>query len=293
MDDAVGSTGLSEQIDAMSAQARPKRRTGIARFSRWTQEDYENDLIRNVPLPAPLDNTQTAMVAEISLLDNRTCFILGPGSPERWEIKRLLINACFSDVAARSRYFLERAAQVFHDYQESHHRRIYLIGVVFGITGPLLLSEFLGFVRMRLGPVEISTGLGMDPSTLITLIVFAGLGTFCSVATRLSDMALAEQTDRRLLLISGAFRPITAQIFALALYKLVQLGLITISVKDGRQADLNAVIAFLSGFSERFAGELISRTASAFGTSAESSAGSRTTPGNGGAQAGRGEPKTS
>ena len=68
--------------------------------------------------------------------------------------------------------------------------------------------------------------------------------------------------------MSGAFRPLTAQIFAIALYKLVQVGIVTISVKEGKEDELNAVFAFLSGFSERFAGELITRTANAFGVAA-------------------------
>ena len=111
-----------------------------------------------------------------------------------------------------------------------------------------------------------------DPSDIVPLFGFAGMGTFVSVMTRLNTLDLADETSRKLLLISGAARPLTAIFFASVVYVILRHQFIPIqfgppvvskattqATSSGYQPAIGWVASFLCGFSERFATDIIGR----------------------------------
>ena len=100
------------------------------------------------------------------------------------------------------------------------------------------------------------------PQMIIGLFAFAGIGSTASVLTRLSTMDLGNETSKGMLLLSGASKPLIAIAFACIVYIIMKHQLVAISVGgSGKEAAEAAiwVAAFLCGFSERFASDIIAK----------------------------------
>ena len=232
--------------------------------------DYESDFLE---LPKDVPREQCPVLAEISLVDRRSSHMFGPGTSARIEVKELLRNSLVSDIPCKSRRFLDRAKQSFRDRLLSRHRVRYIFGVLIGI---------LGTGTLALRAHELSSGslerLAMPSALCCTwTILFAGMGTLCSVFTRLSKIDLCEETSGPLVFLSGFFRPVTAALFTLAIVQLLKLdivsfhvGAVTPGTAQPAQEHLFLLAAFFSGFSERFASELMGRAGRVIGAPPES-----------------------
>lgn len=135
-------------------------------------------------------------------------------------------------------------------------RRQYLTGTLFGalaLGGGLVLIKYL---------VATLTHVHIDTRGLGT-VVAGGIGAVLSVMTRLTgnNLSVDPAAGRRLVLLAGSFRPLIGGIFAFAVYVFVEGGLLPIRVTVvGLQATYFFLgIAFLAGFSERFAQDAVTR----------------------------------
>ena len=145
-----------------------------------------------------------------------------------------------------------QAQAIFSRYLQSRNRLWYVCGV---LSGVLLLVGFALGARLLL-PAGLSQAV--RPDLLTTLIFFAGLGSTVSVLLRLSKLDVAREILRTVLFISGMGRPFVATAFALVVYLLLHNKLIGVSLTSETDGTY-FVIAFLCGFSERFAQDLLSR----------------------------------
>lgn len=138
-------------------------------------------------------------------------------------------------------------------------RQVYLAGMFMGalaLGGGVLLIRYLVSVFSQ---VDIDTlGLGV--------VIAGGAGAILSVMTRLTanNLSVDPGVGSRLILLAGSFRPLIGGLFAFALYVFVQGGLLPIEVTaTGVEATYFYLgVAFLAGFSERFAQDAVTRAGS-------------------------------
>jgi hypothetical protein len=234
----------------------------LLRGFRSDPDYYWKDLL-HYDLPDTTTPQQVSLLAEISVLDNRSCYTFGPNTRARSEVKQLLCNSWFSDLPCGNRHFLDSAIKCFHRHLLSRNRWRYVGGVLLGIAVLVMLAWS---VRAWADTGEIEE-LGLQAACCMWIILFAGMGTLCSVFSRLASIDLSEETSGGMILLSGIFRPVTATMFALAIIEIIKLKVITIQIgAEARQQDIYFLAAFLSGFSERFATDLIARTETVFRT---------------------------
>ena len=132
--------------------------------------------------------------------------------------------------------------------------RFYLFGLPAGI---LLLCPLVVIVRLL--PLD-----GQVKLHLILSIVAGGIGAITSVmfrVTRGQKLSIDTGQGRVVTWASGLFRPFIGAVFGAAFYVLVTSGLFPLQVPEGNAAHFYAALAFLAGFSERWAQDTIVRSA--------------------------------
>ena len=133
----------------------------------------------------------------------------------------------------------------------------YLVGMVGGILGlfPLGLLAYWGLVFADL--------TGLSRGLFLMTLASGGVGAIISVLTRVtsekSKLKIDHEAGRILLMLFGTFRPIIGGVFGALMYLLSIGGLLPIasSGAEANEAGFLAVVAFASGFSERFAQDML------------------------------------
>jgi hypothetical protein len=138
-------------------------------------------------------------------------------------------------------------------------RQVYLLGMLVGavvLGGGVVLVNFL---------ISLSTNVVIDTVGL-GVVLAGGVGAILSVMTRVTanNLMVDPGVGRRLALVAGGFRPLIGGLFAFALYIFVVGGLLPLKVTaTGIQATYFYLgVAFLAGFSERFAQDAVTRAGS-------------------------------
>ena len=232
-------------------------------------ESFYPELVRFYPATGLSDEEQQ-LVRDIVVLDHRSLHAFGPHSEPRAEVKALLQNAvvvagyvladspAVSDGTKLPRKpqaaigLYRQAEDIFLRHLQSKNRLLYLAGVCLGI----LLLVLIAF-GARFLPAGVTQSV--DAQLFPALIFFAGLGTIVSVLLRLSTLDVVQEISRPILLISGLGRPFVASAFALVVYLMLANKLVSVSLNQPDEAGSYLVVAFLSGFSERFAQDLLDR----------------------------------
>lgn len=227
-------------------------------------ESFAPYLVRFVT-PAELPPEHADLVSKIVVLDHRSLHALGVASPGRAEVKALLQNAVISagyslgdfqpteaKPIATAAGLYKQAEEIFLRYMESRNRLLYICGVIGGVL--LLMGG--GFLAKFL-PGAISDALPYQK--IPALVWFAGLGALVSVLLRLSKLDVVREISWPILLLSGLGRPFVASAFAVVVYLAMTTKMLSVTVGDG-QLGTGFVVAFLCGFSERFAQDILERT---------------------------------
>ena len=235
-------------------------------------EDLHPELV-SFSVPSGVSAEEQELITNIVVLDHRSLHALGRRSAARTEIRALLVNAVSSagyllngvghptDSMRSGTHTIKgavglykHAEALFQQHLQGKNRLMYLAGVAIGIAVLVLVAV----VAPRL-PAGVS--FAIDPGTIPALLLFSGLGSIVSVLTRLNSLDLVKEISRPILMISGAGRPFVAGAFALVIYMALSSGLISISIQQPgvSPAARYLVIAFLCGFSERFAQDILSR----------------------------------
>lgn len=99
----------------------------------------------------------------------------------------------------------------------------------------------------------------VSPWLIIAIGTAGGLGSIVSILTRIQSFAILAGTDRRLLWMIGAMRPVIGIAFALFLFAVLQGQILPFNFPQGPQANFEFVaLAFIAGFSERLSRGVIS-----------------------------------
>ncbi len=99
----------------------------------------------------------------------------------------------------------------------------------------------------------------VSPWLIIAVGTAGGLGSIVSMLTRVQSFAVFAGTDRRLLWMIGAMRPVIGIAFGLFIFAVLQAQILPFNFPEGPQANFEFVaLAFIAGFSERLSRGVIS-----------------------------------
>jgi len=99
----------------------------------------------------------------------------------------------------------------------------------------------------------------VSPWLVIAVGTAGGLGSIVSMLTRIQSFSSLAGTDRRLLWMIGAMRPVIGIVFALFIFAVLQAQILPFNFPEGPKANFEFVaLAFIAGFSERLSRGVIS-----------------------------------
>jgi hypothetical protein len=138
--------------------------------------------------------------------------------------------------------------------------------IVLGVAIPLLaITVFL--LRAHVADMNNSN---LDLDDLILFGIFGAAGSVISIMVRIDEFN-RWPPDPSILFFTGLFKPIIGFFFAIFVLLALNSGIVQISLTEERQAYFFMAIAFIAGFSERFARDIASQTESMFpGTAGQS-----------------------
>jgi hypothetical protein len=152
---------------------------------------------------------------------------------------------------------VSRLEEFTEDASKKASLRWYLLGLPVG--------ALVGFLLIVVAETWSMTLVGAPTQLVKVCFACGAVGAIVSVMTRISRglKLIDSQQGHLVTILAGAFRPLIGAIFGLALYVFVQGGLIPIATPegDGPEALFFAALAFLSGFSERWAQDTIVQSA--------------------------------
>lgn len=176
----------------------------------------------------------------VGILDERRCSGRS-ASLEQHEI------ACLKKVLAQARGYYDRSAQRQAQVE-------YFVGMAAGLV--LLIAVLVGI------GAHYGEEIRMQP--LLYTPLAAGLGAFVSVLARMTrgQLLLSYESGRSIMRLLGLIRPLLGALFGAAIYVLLSGGLLTLEPPHtGMRSQIffYVGIAFIAGFSERFAQDMVAR----------------------------------
>lgn len=138
----------------------------------------------------------------------------------------------------------------------------------------ILVVMGLGFFAYFIAPLALfvvpkllhwggrTAAMGVVVEDLVLITIVGALGSVTSIMVRLQDfdMRYSGRYNNKpgILVLFGFFKPIIGMFFALFCFSLINAGLLpTLVVPEEKEIYFFITVAFLAGFSERFAGDII------------------------------------
>jgi hypothetical protein len=102
-------------------------------------------------------------------------------------------------------------------------------------------------------------GQGLSIEDLVLITVIGALGSVTSIMVRLQGFDARTNVKPGVLVLFGFFKPIIGMFFALFSYTLFNANLLPVQISQGKEIYFYMTLAFITGFSERFAGDIIAQ----------------------------------
>jgi hypothetical protein len=163
-----------------------------------------------------------------------------------------------------------QAQRVYYGYILKANRYLYLAGVLASVVALIVVAFALygsaRFLASNTAPPASHIFASADLVALLILLGFAGLGTMVSVVTRLERLPMPDTFTWPFVVIAGAGRPVVAAVFASVIYAILRGEVINIRELGRPILDATGpywwcvLVAFLCGYSERFAPDLLARS---------------------------------
>jgi hypothetical protein len=186
-----------------------------------------------------------------------------------------LQNADWSERTRAARILHRKAMALYYGYVQKTNRLWYVGGVlgsalvIAGVLPFLLygMAHVIARVIELVQPGGASVFRAADLPALLVLFGFAGLGSAVSVLSRLDKVVVPPVFTKQLIFVSGAGRPVVAAVFATVVYAAVKGKIVPLEPVRGGEIYPGMVVywwcivvAFLCGYSERFASDLLGKT---------------------------------
>lgn len=107
--------------------------------------------------------------------------------------------------------------------------------------------------------------LGVDVSLLIMVSLAGAIGSIVSIMVRLHEFSNKREVDPSVLFFTGFFKPVVGAAFAMFVLSVIKAGLIPVKINPEVENYFYLALGFVSGFSERFAKDIASKTESIVG----------------------------
>jgi hypothetical protein len=184
----------------------------------------------------------------IQSLFNVISFVLGFAETERSRNERAVAS-----VSETTRMHLKEINKYYRKAAARSGQIVYVGGVLLGMV-PMVLLAFLAWLL-------IANAKDFNSPAGIGLLCFSagGVGAMVSVMSRMStgsvrlDWEFGKDTLRTL----GALRPFVGAVFGLITFLALQSGVVDLRVGDENNTYYFIVFAFVAGFSERFAQDML------------------------------------
>jgi hypothetical protein len=141
----------------------------------------------------------------------------------------------------------------------------YIWGMVFGVCG---CAAFIAVSAFSTWAIFNPNFTGGTLFSFFWAAVAGSVGAIVSVMSRMTfgELTLDYEAGREILIMLGAFRPVIGMVFGAAMWVLSASGVFAIVPNElGQPHFFQILIAFLAGFSERFAQDMLSRAADQIG----------------------------
>jgi len=130
--------------------------------------------------------------------------------------------------------------------------------VILGLGTLLIIIPFLIFLLIYIfGNVDI---FGIDSSMLLMVGTFGALGGIVSIMARIQDFTNLTYVHPSVLFFTGFFKPIVGMSFAVFVFAILEAGVIPVVIESEKETFFYMALSFVSGFSERFAKDIITKT---------------------------------
>ncbi|MEU0882405.1 hypothetical protein ABZ345_27660 [Lentzea sp. NPDC005914] len=140
-------------------------------------------------------------------------------------------------------------------------RLTYFFGALAGGAAMIIVCAVIGWLSARFWAARV------DPGAVLASTLFGALGAIVSVVQRMAkdNLVLDYNAPKRQLVILGSFRPVVGAIFGAVVQFILTGGLLGGAVNPS--FGVFALLGFVSGFSERFATDMIERAGQVLATS--------------------------
>jgi hypothetical protein len=235
------------------ARGRQPEADPLERYHDWLVVDKTRYLIQFHLGESTREKNELA--AKITVLDHKAKRFLRPPN-SRWDdVNKQLINVItfgYMGHILQAKALLKDAENTCRLHRQSIIRQQYLIGFMLGILVATVIGYILIFLLTRLQP-ELPINL------LFSIFLFAGMGSMVSALTRLNSLSLRDDSNDFDIMLSGSIRPVVGVLVSLVAFLLLSIKAFKITIGDGEthQEFVFLLAAFLCGFSERFANDIV------------------------------------
>lgn len=177
------------------------------------------------------------------------------------------------ETSCREIRYLEQEHKRAHDYYERSAQRQAQMHYFLGMLGGLAVIVGLAAVML----LALSPTSNIDESTgfFLVSLVAGSAGAMVSVmygitsgTLRLNDLVLSGESGPRVLSIAGVMRPLLGAVFGVVLYVLLESRLLPLAgpAEESKRIFFYMAVAFLAGFSERWARGIVAGTEKQIGS---------------------------
>ncbi len=140
------------------------------------------------------------------------------------------------------------------------------LGTLLFIVIPLLLTVMVlsPFITRLFAGYGVTLGLGPDTKLILLVAIVGAVGSAISIMVRIQNFESLKNTDPTILFLVGLFKPIIGVVFALFVLAVLRSSVLPVKIDTTNEYYFFAALAFVSGFSERFAQDMVTRAEETF-----------------------------
>lgn len=207
----------------------------------------------SINMPDSPTADQILLVARVRALEARLRLRNPRRQPAIIVLLQGAVDAGMLDIA-KGEVALTQATDAYMRGLQTVNRGMYALGATIGALLALLISALLVLLaQMHWPPLKNLT----EPANLASLCFYSVAGSLTSIMTRLTKMDLKDEESRLFVAFSAMIQPFIALGLMSVIYVVFEFNMLGISLTSSNPEKAVWVVAFLCGFSERFAPGLL------------------------------------